>query len=156
MKKTIAILAAIILSGCTTVEQNGQVRTGVDLLSISSYKVRSWVPRTPVLRQVLAAGDYYVYAWKNTPWQTLIAHAGVLVAGEKLEWWDVIPELFDKEEEKPVLAAEPGAKVRVMVDGNGNSINYVYIPGQDAPGVDLSLTGDGNSISVGPMEEEEE
>lgn len=154
--RIMVLAVAVAASGCATTTQNGEARVGVDLLSIPSYQVRAWVPRAPVVRQVCAAADYYAYAWQNTPWQTLTAHVGILLAGEKLEWWDVIPKLFDADEpEKPAVAPLPGATVRVGVDGDGNSIVYSYIPGVTAPVVDVNLTGDGNNVTVAPVEEEE-
>ncbi|MBM4356020.1 MAG: hypothetical protein FJ109_19895 [Deltaproteobacteria bacterium] len=156
MKKLLVLLAAIALTGCETVNRGNRIVSGIDLLSLGSYQVSGWVPSTPVIRQVLAAADYYIYSWKNTPFQTLVAHAAIIYGGEKQEWWDILPdEWLGEGESTPSLAALPGATLRTVVNGNGNSVTYVYPAGQ-APVIDVQLTGDGNTVTVQPEEEEEE
>lgn len=163
--KYLAILFAVLLTGCATSVKNGQPVVGIDLMSISSYKASAWVPRTPVLRQICAAGDYYVYAWKNTPWQTAAAHLAAIYVSDKETWDDRvqgwIDEIRGKEDAPaPVTASDlTEAEVQLLSSGAGNTINlnYTYIPGATRPDVVVQNNGNDNTfnVTIGPIEEEE-
>jgi hypothetical protein len=131
------------------------VRAGVDLLSLPSYQVRAWVPRTPVVRQICAAADWYGYAWQNTPWQMVTAHLGIMAAGEERGWWDLVDGLGDdgEQEKTPALPSLPGTTLRVRVDGDGNAVAYRY--DGDAPILDIDVKGDNNGVAIEPMPEED-